>query len=409
LRTLHGLGWALLLGVAGCRFDAAGLPEDWVPPDLAEIVDAGADRRTADQRRDEHAPPVDTDKDGVPDAVDNCPNVANPGQADSDKDGVGDACDNCPNAANPGQADTDKDGLGDACDNCPDMPNPAQVDTDKDGVGDACDNCPSKPNPAQQDSDHDGIGNVCDNCPQIANPVQVDSDKDGVGDPCDNCLLVANPAQSDVDQDGLGDACDPDLDGDGLPNEVDPRPQVADVLYYYAAKPGSSPGDFLGAGTWKPGGAANGALCQATADASISLSRLSATLPKANYEAEARVTISGTSAGSGWPGAGVSFRVASITPPRSTYICAVDLKDRRLVLGSFNPTLVELASTASGTLTTGSPYRVRVSADGGQLTCSEVTSGLTVKASNADHGSGTVGFFAYLAQACFDSFWVVAR
>lgn len=36
----------------------------------------------------------DTDLDGVPDALDNCPDAINPGYADSDGDGVGDACDN---------------------------------------------------------------------------------------------------------------------------------------------------------------------------------------------------------------------------------------------------------------------------------------------------------------------------
>lgn len=45
-------------------------------------------------------PPKDTDRDGIPDASDNCPEVANAGQADDDGDKVGDACDVLP----PGDA-----------------------------------------------------------------------------------------------------------------------------------------------------------------------------------------------------------------------------------------------------------------------------------------------------------------
>lgn len=37
-------------------------------------------------------PTKDTDGDGVPDAVDNCPQVANPEQTDTDGDKIGDAC-----------------------------------------------------------------------------------------------------------------------------------------------------------------------------------------------------------------------------------------------------------------------------------------------------------------------------
>jgi len=55
---------------------------------------------------DEPALP-DGDGDGVPDVSDNCPSVANPGQADIDGDGAGDACD----------LDDDGDGVSDAIEN----------------------------------------------------------------------------------------------------------------------------------------------------------------------------------------------------------------------------------------------------------------------------------------------------
>ncbi len=64
--------------------------------------------------------------------------------------------------------DTDGDGIVDANDNCPNIANPQQEDTDGDGVGDACDNCtlvrngPSQAPNNQVDTDHDGYGNICD-------------------------------------------------------------------------------------------------------------------------------------------------------------------------------------------------------------------------------------------------------
>lgn len=38
---------------------------------------------------------IDTDNDGIPDSIDNCPFIYNPDQADSNGNGVGDVCDSC--------------------------------------------------------------------------------------------------------------------------------------------------------------------------------------------------------------------------------------------------------------------------------------------------------------------------
>ncbi len=61
-------------------------------------------------------PDPDGDGDGALDCTDNCPTLANTGQADFDTDGYGDLCDNCPWISNADQSDVDGDGVGDACD-----------------------------------------------------------------------------------------------------------------------------------------------------------------------------------------------------------------------------------------------------------------------------------------------------
>lgn len=67
----------------------------------------------------------DRDRDGVPDWMDNCPDVANPDQHDEDRDRIGDACDLCPHlpsrVSGVNDGDQDHDGVGDDCDPDPDL------------------------------------------------------------------------------------------------------------------------------------------------------------------------------------------------------------------------------------------------------------------------------------------------
>jgi OmpA-OmpF porin, OOP family len=127
--------------------------------------------------------PVDVDKDGIADYLDKCPSV--PGIAvfegcpDSDGDGVQDSQDDCPNVAGlaslKGCPDTDGDGIKDSEDKCPNVKGIAEFfgcpDTDGDGITDAEDRCPfakgTKAMKGCPDTDNDSIPDIDDKCPTV--------------------------------------------------------------------------------------------------------------------------------------------------------------------------------------------------------------------------------------------------
>src|SRR5690606_5111095 len=106
----------------------------------------------------------DSDRDGIPDSMDNCKFTYNPYQEDDDGDGLGDACDNCRQTVcdaigdgrscqNPDQEDWDDDGVGDVCDVCPE--DPSDLDREPTGpVGERC-GCPGRTDLEYETCSHD--------------------------------------------------------------------------------------------------------------------------------------------------------------------------------------------------------------------------------------------------------------
>lgn len=164
----------------------------------------------------------DKDKDGIPDAVDNCPVIPNPDQFDGDKDGVGDVC-NCLNinftfptpAYTPEQYEKCLTYLCDDPATCswPKWWVPGNVgannDDDGDHIPNSIEECVLHTNPIKKDSDGDGLpddqelkwqsktlsafkGGV-HHAHLETDPLHDDTDQDGVLDGKDTCPLNLNP------------------------------------------------------------------------------------------------------------------------------------------------------------------------------------------------------------------------
>jgi OOP family OmpA-OmpF porin len=150
------------------------------------------------------------------------------GKKDSDKDGVIDELDRCPDVFGLvklyGCPDYDGDGVSDLDDLCPTSPGLTDMngcpDTDADGVSDKDDSCPqlagSKETNGCPDADADGVADKDDVCPQAVGSKETngcpDTDADGVADNEDACIDVAGSKSAagcpDADADGVADADD---------------------------------------------------------------------------------------------------------------------------------------------------------------------------------------------------------
>ncbi len=164
---------------------------------------------------------LDTDRDGVPDLEDRCPEVPGlpqfQGCPDGDGDGIPDAEDACPAQPGPKETqgcpvakDSDGDGIPDDIDRCPLDPE------DQDGFQDE-DGCPDP------DDDGDGIVDKADACPNEPGPIEnrgcpvVDRDGDGVPDNVDKCPDVPGLPEN-------AGCPDVDTDGDLIPDRLDKCP-----------------------------------------------------------------------------------------------------------------------------------------------------------------------------------------
>ena len=200
VRGVVAVGWA----PRAHDMDHDGVPDDVDQcPEIAEDIDGFEDS--------DGCPDIDDDDDGIIDSEDACPRVPGVASPDPKKNG-------CPSG------DTDGDGIPDAMDACPKEKGPASEDPklngcprrdrDGDGITDDVDRCPDQPEDKDGFQDEDG-------CPDP------DNDGDGIADPADACPNVAGEPSTDPRRNGCPN---PDRDGDTYENDADSCPDAAEVF-----------------------------------------------------------------------------------------------------------------------------------------------------------------------------------
>jgi outer membrane protein OmpA-like peptidoglycan-associated protein len=173
---------------------------------------------------------VDRDGDGILDRDDRCPDQP------EDRDGFRDE-DGCPDP------DNDGDGIPDKADACPNEPESfdgfedddgcPEPDRDGDGIKDAVDKCPDQPEDKNGYQDDDGCPDggapmiKCADGSTIREGEKCDVDRDGVPDELDACPTVAEDRDGIADEDGCPEK---DADEDGVPDEDDQCPLVAETI-----------------------------------------------------------------------------------------------------------------------------------------------------------------------------------
>lgn len=183
---------------------------------------------------------LDTDGDAVGNVCDSCHLVENVNDGDCDVDCrvkpysattdplCGDACDINSYCSSP-IGDTDSDGYPDELDNCPNNYNPDQLDADNDGYGEVCD-CEDNNaaiNSGKTETCQDSVDNNCDGlideedvqcgAPEIPPP---SSNTDYDGDTyvstvdCNDFDAAINPGAVELCDDNIDNDCDTAIDED---------------------------------------------------------------------------------------------------------------------------------------------------------------------------------------------------